>query len=697
MTSLPVITNQTTLSPTTTRRLPSSTPWPTNTPIPIISSLNASKVVQVARIGKGKLSQSAWSPDGKYLAVSSSLGIFLYDSQSLMELNYIRTNGTMVYISFIPEEGALLTQNEAGGVFLYRISDGMQLLQFPTVGNSISALSPKGNLIATTSDEYIILRRVSDGTSVQNIKAKAKYIKSMTFSPDGELLAAVSYGAVDIWNVSDGTLKHSLSPSKLISNIAFTSDGMSLAVGKTEKIEYYRVSDWTILLDIDIPEGNDRFVLSPDGETLATQSDNTGNINLRSISNNEILHTLNSPSGHGISYESADRFGLAIGIAFSADGKMISSEIDDNNVYIWQVSDGTLRTTLMDYSYPVFDFSISSDRSILSRISDNGKVDTLRLSDNKLLVGYWSGSNAVFSPDGSLVAGYNYYEKAIYIKQVNDGTLLNKLPVDIPRSPYAAILDMAFSHDGSLFLMLLRKDLDNTILRIWTLSDSKEIFQASAISHPLHYALSSDGKTLAVSSGRLQVREIPSGKLLYEVTGLSDNVIPDAFSPDGTLLFISSYKPKYYPGGAIYYIPTSYLINVSDGSLLNTPFLASCKSCGINQTRYINPFSPDGKSVIMGNNLIQISDGIPINILKDLPSDVGDEFYTSMVFSPDGGILAVGFDYGGISLLRVSDGSTLASLNGHTDSVTRLLFSSDGITLYSGSKDGTICVWSVAH
>ncbi|MYB63339.1 hypothetical protein F4X73_01500 [Candidatus Poribacteria bacterium] len=32
-------------------------------------------------------------------------------------------------------------------------------------------------------------------------------------------------------------------------------------------------------------------------------------------------------------------------------------------------------------------------------------------------------------------------------------------------------------------------------------------------------------------------------------------------------------------------------------------------------------------------------------------------------------------------------------LNGHTEAITRLVFSHDGRTLASGSKDGTILLW----
>jgi WD40 repeat protein len=43
-----------------------------------------------------------------------------------------------------------------------------------------------------------------------------------------------------------------------------------------------------------------------------------------------------------------------------------------------------------------------------------------------------------------------------------------------------------------------------------------------------------------------------------------------------------------------------------------------------------------------------------------------------------------------------ADGSLLRTLEGHTDGVTSVVFSPDGVTLSSGSEDGTVRLWGVA-
>ncbi|RKU13828.1 hypothetical protein C6501_09065 [Candidatus Poribacteria bacterium] len=43
-----------------------------------------------ARLGKGSISDMQYSPDGTILAISSSVGIWLYDAETLQEIALLR-------------------------------------------------------------------------------------------------------------------------------------------------------------------------------------------------------------------------------------------------------------------------------------------------------------------------------------------------------------------------------------------------------------------------------------------------------------------------------------------------------------------------------------------------------------------------------------------------------------------------------
>ncbi|MDW8029965.1 MAG: hypothetical protein RMK94_16420, partial [Armatimonadota bacterium] len=89
--------------------------------------------------------------------------------------------------------------------------------------------------------------------------------------------------------------------------------------------------------------------------------------------------------------------------------------------------------------------------------------------------------------------------------------------------------------------------------------------------------------------------------------------------------------------------------------------------------------------------LWRVSDGSEIRTLSGHTGGV-----LSVSFSPDGQILASGSWDGTVKLWRVSDGSEIRTLSGHTGGVLSVSLSPDGQFLASGSWDGTVKLWRVS-
>ena len=73
----------------------------------------------------------------------------------------------------------------------------------------------------------------------------------------------------------------------------------------------------------------------------------------------------------------------------------------------------------------------------------------------------------------------------------------------------------------------------------------------------------------------------------------------------------------------------------------------------------------------------------------------GGYFRGGLVFSPDGEILAVGYQDGTIRLWDVETGQVLRTLAGHTDRMTTVAFSPDGALLVSGAEDKGVRLWDI--
>jgi eukaryotic-like serine/threonine-protein kinase len=66
-----------------------------------------------------------------------------------------------------------------------------------------------------------------------------------------------------------------------------------------------------------------------------------------------------------------------------------------------------------------------------------------------------------------------------------------------------------------------------------------------------------------------------------------------------------------------------------------------------------------------------------------------------LAFSPDGTLIAAGYDDHSIGIWSTDQGTHIGMLHGHTSSVRSLTFSPDGSLLASGSDDETVRIWNV--
>jgi WD40 repeat protein len=281
--------------------------------------------------------------------------------------------------------------------------------------NTVTSISfsPDGRLLASGSyDNTIQLWRVADGLEVRTLTGYPDWVYSVSFSPDGRLLASGGWdGTIKLWRVADGALVRTLTGhTDSVRSVSFSPDGSLLASGSEDNtIKLWRVADGSLVRTLTghtYPVESVSF--SPDGRLLASGSwDKT--IKLWRVADGSLVRTL---KGHICSVRS---------VSFSSDGSLLASGSEDNTIMLWHVADGALVRTLTGHTGDVLSVSFSSDGSLLASGSDDNTIKLWRVADGALvrtLTGHTDSVRSVsFSSDGSLLASGSW-DKTIKLWRV---------------------------------------------------------------------------------------------------------------------------------------------------------------------------------------------------------------------------------------------------------------------------------------
>ncbi len=234
----------------------------------------------VARLGKGSISDIAYSPDGKLLAVGSGIGIWLYDAHSGQELNLIVGHTGWVYsVVFSPNGETIASGSFDETIRLWDVQTGVekQRLIGHTDGVFSVAFSPDGETLASGSfDETVRLWDVQTGVEKQRLIGHRGWVYSVVFSPDGQTLAS---GGVDeivrLWDVQTGVEKQRFTRhTDRVNSVSFSPDGETLASGSWDET----VRLWDVQTGVENQQlighrwAVESVSFSPDGETIASGS-----------------------------------------------------------------------------------------------------------------------------------------------------------------------------------------------------------------------------------------------------------------------------------------------------------------------------------------------------------------------------------------------------------------------------------------
>ena len=631
----------------------------------------------IARLGRGKGGDMAFSPDGKYFAVGTSVGLWLYELPTLSPIALWDTERGMTgHVGFSPDSQRIVTRTFSETVKVWDVQSGVCITQIEKPDKrqiSYPAFSQDGQHIATISkgrdsrfyiwcshtgekvreteiqmshevyplcfspdlsmlagknsarnnigrnigdSDSITVWHVETGEQIANITEYPDRVRRFCFSPCGRFLAAGSWhGTIHVWNVESGQLERTYADYGESQMYSYFLPGGELitAAVSERKVEIWRVEKSEKLGEFEHRWSSGTVHFSDSGTQLAFAGESEIKIWTKGRSTAQALPTI---QGHA---------GTVGSFVFTSDEKTLVTAYWGRNTLLWDVSSqGAQRPTREEFPDRIRDVYPTSSGKILAVGGDENILEVCEFGNSEPLAKITipePGVSPLTGTDALALTGQRLAragrDRNIYVWEY---------------TPLSNELDESGSWEKC----------------------------ATLIGHPEYIralALSPDGKRLASISITRPQRRQERTILLWDVD---------------TEKQIAQLPPTVLERGGY----RSYDAGIA--------------------------FSPDGDLIAGGFcKEIVLWDATGGKTVMTIPQSDENQRPITLCFSPCGRYLAAGAWWKGglkktsICLWEVATGKKITTFWGHTTDVQCFAFSQDNTLLVSGGHDGAIYLWDM--
>ena len=195
----------------------------------------------IARLGRGIRSSLEFSPDGKYLAVGTKIGLWWYELATMKPVALWETERGMISALKFSSDGALLAiGNSDGGIKIWDVQNHRCLAKMQRMGrfDRVTELvfSPDGQCLASSGGRYdaVYVWYLETGEQIAKFTVDEELQSRhrppaipLVFSPDGKsLIGATPENTFSAWDIETGErLAHLTGHSALVIYLLFSPCG----------------------------------------------------------------------------------------------------------------------------------------------------------------------------------------------------------------------------------------------------------------------------------------------------------------------------------------------------------------------------------------------------------------------------------------------------------------------------------------
>ena len=467
-------------------------------------------------------------------------------------------------------------------VYVWSLDSGKLVWRLPGHSESVTAVafSPVAAILVSASAREVKFWDVLDGREIRTIDAP--FVDHLVFSPDGELLAMASVGAISIRDIGGHELGVLDVSTERLGRLAFSPDGKKIVVGDSHG--HVRLWDVDAKRQIRIlgrhkgevttacwlPKSDRVATGAQDHEVIVWDVNGEGEpyslpqsdavLSLAANSSGDLLavglgHSLDLESGQVIALwhlpthtqrSTLRGSGRRIkDMAFTPDGKKLASVAEEELVRIWDSETALFVRPLRSQSQIVWSLSFSSDGNQLAAAGGDGAVELWDVEMERMTrrprIHDWRTEAVSIDPKGRFVASTGF-DRSIQIWN-SALTAPAKQLVQTERG----FTSVAFSPDGS---KLAAASCDGN-LYLWRTEGFQPLPGLHEDACLTFVAWSADNSTIATGGGdpanmqspkSVFVRRADGKEPAIALAGHRDWPRCAAFSADGSLLAIGDWS-----------------------------------------------------------------------------------------------------------------------------------------------------------